>query len=228
MSKLASPHSQGDETAGVAPLVANRFVGRQQEMDQLKAALEDVSSGQGQLVMLAGEPGIGKSRTLQEFADYAREGGALPLWGLCYENPGAPPYWPWVQVLRSYTLERDAETLYQDMGRGAPDIAEIVPEVREQLPGLPTPAAVGDPEQARFRLFNSITTFFKTATRRQPLALFLDNLHWADKPSLLLLEFLAQEMAHSRLLVLGTYRNTEMFCTRVRSRIAPTDISSIP
>ena len=74
---------------------SNVFVGRHQELNQLKAALDDALSGQGQLVMLAGEPGIGKTRTAEELAMLAEQRGALVLWGRCYEEVGAPPYWPW-------------------------------------------------------------------------------------------------------------------------------------
>ncbi len=79
---------------GFAP--SEGFVGRRQELAELKLALEDAMSGQGRLVMLAGEPGIGKTRTTQELATYAETRGAQVLWGWCYEEEGAPPYWPWV------------------------------------------------------------------------------------------------------------------------------------
>ncbi|MFQ6027107.1 MAG: AAA family ATPase, partial [Dehalococcoidia bacterium] len=177
------------------------FVGRAEEMAELLAALEDARSGKGRLVMVVGEPGVGKTRTSQELALRARERDTQVLLGRCYENPGAPPYWPWVQAIRSYLRELDTATLRRVMGSGAADIAEIVPEVREALPDLPPPLALENPEQARFRLFDSITNFFRNATQETPLALFLDNLHWADKPTLLLLEFLATEIGRSRLLV---------------------------
>ena len=77
------------------------FAGRQREMAELQAALEDAISGQGRLVMLAGEPGIGKTRTAQELASQAVALDAQVLWGWCYEEEGAPPYWPWIQPLRS-------------------------------------------------------------------------------------------------------------------------------
>ncbi len=72
------------------------FVGRQREMAELLAALDDALSGRGCLVTLAGEPGIGKTRMAQELADVAASKGAQVLWGWCYEEGGAPPYWPWV------------------------------------------------------------------------------------------------------------------------------------
>jgi DNA-binding CsgD family transcriptional regulator len=185
------------------------FVGRHQEMAELRAALDDALSGRGRLVMLAGEPGIGKTRTSRELAAHATLLGAQVLWGRCHADQGAPPYWPWVQVIRSYLLGYSPEQVRSQMGAGAADIAEVVPEVRERWPGLQSPPAL-EPQQARFRLFDSITRFFKQASQAQPLVVMLDNLHWADRSSLQLLEFLAQEMAESRLLLLGTNRDMEL------------------
>ena len=190
----------------------NIFVGRQREMETLATALENSLSGQGHLVMLAGEPGIGKTRTAQELASLATARGAQVLWGWCYEEEGAPPYWPWVQPIRSYVQQADSERLRSEMGPGAADIAELIPQTRAKLPGLEIPPEL-EPEQARFRLFDSITTFLKNAALNQPLMLVLDDLHWADKPSLLLLQFLARELApiqSSRLLVVGCYRDMEL------------------
>jgi len=190
-------------------LAGGVFVGRETEMDELRAGLEDSLSGRGRLLMLVGEPGIGKTRTSEELATYAALRSARVLWGKCYEGEGAPAYWPWVQLVRSYVFDRDPKELMSEMGPGAADIADVVPEVRERLPGLPPPPQL-EPEQARFRLFDSITTFLKNASLRQPHVLVLDDLHWADKPSLLLLQFMARELRGSRLLVLGTYRDVEL------------------
>ena len=91
------------------------------------------------------------------------------------------------------------------MGPGAADIAEVLPEIRERLPGLELPPALG-PEEARFRLFDSIANFLKSAAQARPLMLIIDDLHWADRSSLLLLQFLARQLVGSRLLVVGCYR----------------------
>ena len=77
------------------------FVGREREMAELRSTLGNAIAGHGRLVMLAGEPGIGKTRTAQELASYAQQKGATVLWGRCYEREGAPPYWPWVQPIQS-------------------------------------------------------------------------------------------------------------------------------
>jgi predicted ATPase len=192
----------------MATLADGVFVGRQREMGELKTALEDALSGQGRLVMLAGEPGIGKTRTTQEVMKSAALAGAQALWGNCYEGEGAPPYWPWIQIIRSYVQGQDANQLLSQMGPGAADIAALVPSLREALPSLEPPPAL-EPEQARFRLFDSIVTFLKKAAQSQPLVLALDNLHRSDQSSLLLLEFLAQQMSDAQLLVLGTCRDTD-------------------
>jgi class 3 adenylate cyclase len=208
-SKVAEHASEQAAVNPLDRLAGGVFVGRETEMDELRAGLEDSLSGRGRLLMLVGEPGIGKTRTSEELATYAALRSARVLWGKCYEGEGAPAYWPWVQLVRSYVFDRDPKELMSEMGPGAADIAEVVPEVRERLPGLPAPPQL-EPEQARFRLFDSITTFLKNASQRQPHVLVLDDLHWADKPSLLLLQFMARELRGSRLLVLGTYRDVEL------------------
>jgi len=189
--------------------IANVFVGRQREMAELTAALDDAMSGHGRLVMLVGEPGIGKTRTAQELAVLAENRGAQVLWGRSYEDEGMPPYWPWVQTLRAYIHRVSAEQLIVEMGRGAAAIADVVPEIHDKISGInPSPSL--EPEAARFRLFDSIATFLKNASQSQPLMLVLDDLHWADQSSLRLLEFLVRELGESRLLLVGCYRDTEL------------------
>ena len=175
----------------------------------LRSALGEALSGQGRLLVVSGEPGIGKTRTAQELTIYAKTRGAQVLWGRCYEGEGAPPYWPWIQPLKTYLERTSPQELRADLGPGAADIGEMLPELREKLPDLESPRAL-EPEQARFRLFNSVTTFLKTASQRKPLVPVLDDLHWADRSSLLLLQFLSQQMGDSPLLVLGTYRDVEV------------------
>lgn len=111
------------------------------------------------------------------------------LWGRCWEGEGAPAFWPWVQVVRAYVQAADPTALRQEMGAGAADIAQLVPALRERLPDLPAPPPT-EPEAARFRLFDSLTGFLRAAAVRRPLLLVLDDLHWADAPSLALLRFM--------------------------------------
>jgi class 3 adenylate cyclase len=182
------------------------FVGREQELQELRAGLDDALSGNPRILMLVGEPGIGKTHTATELATYGRMRGAQMLWGRCYEGEGAPAYWPWIQIIRAYVHDCDPRTLESEMGPAAADIGEVVSEVRERLPDLPAPPALV-PDDARFRLFEGIVGFLRNASARQPVVIVLDDLHWADKSSLLLLEFLMSELGRARLLVLGTYRD---------------------
>ena len=111
----------------------NFFVGRHREMAVLREVFDDALAGRGRMVMLAGEPGIGKTRTAQELASYAEGQGAQVLWGRCYEEEGAPPYWPWVQSIRSYVQQCDAERLKSELGHGAANIADTVPEIHDKI-----------------------------------------------------------------------------------------------
>ena len=191
-----------------APL--DTFVGRLRELEGLRGALDDAIAGRGRIVMLAGEPGIGKTRTAQELALHAAKLGVTVLWGRSHEEAGAPPYWPWVQVIRGALRTADAGALLNDVGNGASDIADIVPEIRDLVPDLEPSVRLADAAQARFRMFESIRQLFASLGGRRAAVVVLDNLHWADAPSLRLLEFLAPEIADSRLLLLGTYRPTEL------------------
>ncbi len=191
-------------------LRSSGFVGRRSEVEELESALEGAFSGKGRLVMLAGEAGIGKTRTAQELATHAEARDAQVMWGRCYEDQGTPPYWPWTQAIKAYVDQCDAESLTAEMGSGAWDIAEIVSEVRDRLPNLEPSTTLVDPESARFRLFDSVTTFLKNLSRAKPTVLVLDDLHSADRSSLALLTFLVRELSGAKLLVVGTYRDVEL------------------
>ena len=184
------------------------FVGREPELAELVAGLDDAFAGRGHLFLLAGEPGIGKSRLAEELIVRARARGARVLVGRCWEAGGAPAYWPWVQSLRAYVRESDSAELRSQLGAGAVDLAQIVPELRERLPDLPEPPSL-EPEGARFRLFDAAAEFLRNASESRPILLVLDDLHAADTPSLLLLQFLARELGSSRMLLLGAYRDVD-------------------
>jgi DNA-binding SARP family transcriptional activator len=209
------------------------FIGRAREMGVLLAGLEKALHGRGVLFMLVGEAGIGKTRTAEELAVHAYLRGARVSWGRCYEGDGASAYWPWVQVLRTCMREGTAEELRSMMGTGAAQLVNLVPELRGTLPELPkgppeSASPVGglpepfiDVEQARFRLFDSVGTFLSNMAKRQPLVVILDDLHCADELSLLLLQFLAGIVADTRLLVLGTYRDTELTADHPHQQALP-------
>ena len=196
---MQEPHPTLDTNRG--------FVGRRREMPELTAALDDAVSGDGRLVMLAGEPGIGKTRITQELASYAEQQGARVLWGWCYEE-GPLPYLPFVEALRAYFLSREPEDLRQELGSGASDVARIVSEVEDLLEvELRAP---GDPEEDRYRLLQAVSDFLKNAAQPQPLMLVLEDLQDADRGTLDLLTHVARNLAGARLLIVGTYRDVEV------------------
>jgi predicted ATPase len=198
-----------DGASAVAGGFMPRLAGRARELALLRARLDGAQAGYGGLVLLAGEPGIGKSRLLYELAADAGRRGVQVCWGRCWESEGAPPFWPWIEILRAVLRDQDPRRLRTELGPGASSIAELVPEVRELLTDLPAAASL-DPAEARFRLFDSVSGALQRMSRARPLLVLLDDLHWADKPSLLLLQFLVEHIADARVLIAGTYRDTEM------------------
>src|SRR5262249_25608706 len=184
------------------------FVGRQRELDELLVGLDDAVSGRGRLFLLVGEPGIGKSRLADELIRSSGGVGAAAFVGRCWEAGGAPVFWPWVQMLRAVVHDAEAEPLREQLGPGAVDLAQILPELRDRLPDLPEPPTTDSPA-SRFRLFDATARLLRNASEHQPLVLVLDDLHAADTPSLLLLQFLARQLAASRILLLAAYRDVD-------------------
>ncbi len=223
-SQLASLEQQTAAAPGAAELQGvawGAFVGRRAEMEQLKGALENVLSGRGSLVMLVGEPGIGKTRLAQEFAVYASLRGAQVLSGHCYEGEASVPYLPWTEAFRAYVQARPDTALREELGEGAPDVATLVSEIRQRYPDLPQPPQL-EGEAARHRLFEGVGEFVRNAAAANPLLIFLDDIHWADKPSLLLLQHLARGIAGQRVLIVGAYRDIELDRTHPLSEIVAT------
>lgn len=189
--------------------IPSAFVGRKAELAALLTGLDDAIAGRGRLFLIGGEPGIGKSRLADELAAQAKACGIRALWGRCWEAGGAPAYWPWVQSLRSQLRDCDKDTLRAQLGPGGCHVAQIIPEIRELFLDASVPLS-SDPDSARFGLFSAVVDFLRNVARVQPMLLVLDDLHAADAPSLLLLQFLAGELADSRLVVVGTYRDTDL------------------
>jgi AAA ATPase domain len=186
------------------------FVGRDRELAELMAALEDAVGGRGRLLLVAGEPGIGKTWLAEHLAEHAVGHGVGVLWGRCWEGGGAPPFWPWAQIITTLAEGCNDETLAAYLGAGAASITQVVPGLTQRL-GTTAVARVAAPESeaARFYLFAAITDLFKAASSAQPLLLVLDDLHAADDPSMLLLKFLARGLRGAHLLVVGIYRDVE-------------------
>lgn len=200
------------------------FVGRAREFAALTSALEAAHGGRGTLCLISGEPGIGKSRLLNEFtAEHAARGSAIH-WGFAWEAGGAPVYWPWIQILRSVLLRDCARTVLRDQPHIAPPLAELVPEL---LPATARESARLEPEQARFRLMDAVSTLLGACAAQEPLVLVLEDLHAVDTDSLSLLEFAVRQLHGARALVIGTLRDNELHRPRVGNIVARLSRSAI-
>lgn len=184
------------------------FIGREQEMAELIEALDNAKGGHGGLVMLVGEPGIGKTRLIEELETVALEHGLHLAKAACYESGSSPPYWPWTQAIRSVLIE-PSEAVLAALDTRAAVIAEIVPEIGNLVPDLELLSEL-EPEQARFRLFDSVASFFGEIVALESMIIVLDDLHWADRSSLDMLEFIARDIGSSKLLLVGMYRGMEL------------------
>ena len=184
------------------PQDADTFVGRSRELTALTAALRQAATGDARLALVAGEPGIGKTELARAFARAAGNDGVLVLWGSAWEDGGAPPYWPWVQVLRSYGRQAGAEALAEAAGPQAAVLGQLLPELGT------APAPAGPASGARFAFFEAVCAVLDRASRSAPLVVILDDLHAAGRSSALLLRFAAAARL-SRVLLLGTYRTAE-------------------
>jgi tetratricopeptide (TPR) repeat protein len=184
------------------------FVGRASELDTLMAGLNRAAAGHGALFLIGGEPGIGKSRLVDEFAKRAADSAARVLWGRCWEDAGAPAYWPWIQILRAWLRAADPTDVRQLLRAGAADLVPVLPEIRMIIPELPQPPP--ETPSARFQMFDSATTLLRSLGRAQLTVLALDDMHAADIPSILLLRFVASQLADVHLVVVATYRDIEL------------------
>jgi tetratricopeptide (TPR) repeat protein len=166
-------------------------------------------SGQGALMMVMGEPGIGKTHLCEQLSTYVTLRGGRTLMGHCYEEGSLSlPYLAFVEALRSYVLSRDIKDLREELGTGAADVARIVSEIRERLKVKPRPQK--DPEEERYRLLQAVTSFLTNAACVQPLFVLLEDLHDADKGTLDMLTHVSRHLSGARLLIVGTYRDVEV------------------
>jgi tRNA A-37 threonylcarbamoyl transferase component Bud32/tetratricopeptide (TPR) repeat protein len=189
------------------------MIGRHAERADLVAALERALNRQGGVVLIGGEPGIGKTRLTEEILIEARRRGASPVVGHCYEMQGAPPYVPFVEITEHTSRIVPREALRRLLGDDAAEVARLLPELRQIFPDLPPPIDLPQ-EQKRWFFFNAFKNFVDRACRLAPIVAVFEDLHWADEPTLQLLTQLAAPAGSMGLLIVGTYRNVELDATR--------------
>lgn len=215
LDQLAAIPPSTAEVPAVSPalllgtVLRTRFVGRDAELREIKSALELAASGHGQVILVEGEPGIGKTRLLQEAVVYARLRGFIVLQGRCYEQETGIPYLPFIELFQGRFRGIDRAQLLDELGEAASEFVKLIPEVRRTLPDIP-PSPPLEAVQERLRLFASIAEYFTTLARRTPMVLILEDLHWADAASLSLLQHLARALRGERVDVLGSYRDVEV------------------
>lgn len=179
---------------------AREVVGRSRELGRLREALDRSIAGQGRLILVSGEPGIGKTTLAEWLAAEAADRGAGTAWGACWRDDPAAPFRPWLQILRAFRRSARARRLAAEMDSG----------LRVEAGATARPSATQpEGDESRLLLFDRVTTFFRDAAERRPFVLVLDDLQRADTSSLMFLSYIARELRDSSLLVLGTYRDVE-------------------
>ena len=184
------------------------FVGRRVELDGLVEQWQRAVDGRRALILLAGEPGIGKTRLASEVARRAYRDGTLVLHGRCDDEIGIP-YQPFVEALTFFVDHTDDAELAGSLGRHPGELVRLVPHLGDRVPDLPPPLS-SDPETEQYRLFEAVASWLAAASAERPLLLVLDDLQWAGKPTLLLLRHIAGTAEPARLLVIATYRDTDI------------------
>ncbi len=198
----ATTHSSSETVGATGELP---LLGRARELADMHAALKESAAGRGELVLLTGEPGIGKTRLATALGELAVVEGHRVAWARGWDGGGAPAFWPWVQIVRAVAADRNDDELRSELGAGARWVAQLAPELRERL-DLPEAGDL-ESEQARFALFDAVTVFLRNAAVREPLVVLLDDLHTADLSSLLLLAFLARTLGETRVLAVTTHHD---------------------
>lgn len=182
------------------------FVGRAPELERLQDAWTSMSTGGTRAVLIAGEPGVGKTRLAGEWSRQVYERDALVLYGRCDEDLAAP-YQPFAEVLRPLMGCLDPSRLRGL--RGVEALLPLAPALSDVLPDLTTPVRA-DPDTERYALFDAVVAVLELASAAVPVVMVLDDLHWAAKPTLLLLRHLLRFGEHSRMQIVGTYRSTDL------------------
>jgi predicted ATPase/DNA-binding CsgD family transcriptional regulator len=195
-----------------ASVVCPRLIGRSAELAAFHLLLDQAKSGRGQVALLCGEAGVGKSRLVAEMKTYAASRGFLLLQGNCFQADRAFPYAPFLDLLRSYFPGSSRLPRHHDLLPFAQELSQFLPDVTSLIPEHPplrlSPSL--DAQQEQRRLFALLLHFFTEQATRQPLLFILEDLHWCDETSLELLVYLARNCTHLPILFVLTYRSDEV------------------
>jgi tetratricopeptide (TPR) repeat protein/tRNA A-37 threonylcarbamoyl transferase component Bud32 len=189
-----------------------QLIDRAEEMNLLREAVDRAVRGEGGLVFLYGEAGIGKTRLARELRAYARLRGVQVLYGRCpalFRMDGVPPYTIWSEVIKDYLENSSPEQLYRVVGFYPAEIVKLVPELGQRLRTIPQSFQIS-PEHEQNRFFEAVSQLVINISRETPLLVVLDDLQWTDSSSLLLLHYLARGVQKTSLLLLGAYRSTDI------------------
>jgi len=200
---------EAPSTASLRELVRGKLVGRAAEFQQLTRHWDLAQQARGHLVLLSGEPGVGKTRLAQDLIGYAQASGATVLRGGCYEFEATTPYLPFVESFRDWAHWQSIEPLRTLLGATAPEIAKLAPEIDTRLGGV-TPNASLSPGEERLRLFDNVARFLQALAAARGLIVFVDDIHWADQGTLTLLHYLLRHLKDQKVLVLAAYREIEL------------------
>ncbi|MDA1091966.1 MAG: protein kinase [Acidobacteria bacterium] len=219
MAEISGASVEASATAGPSgPQTRAALVGRERELSEAREFLDRLTAGKGGLLLIGGEPGVGKTRLSQAIMDEARARRVLCLVGHCYEMEGMPPFTPYAEMLDLVARQIPLRTFREVLGDAAPEIARIQPSLRDTFPDIPPPLEL-PPEQQRPYLFRKYREHLERAARVNPIMVLLDDLHWADDASLALLEHMAGYLGELPIFVIGTYRDVELEVNRPFARV---------
>ena len=196
------------------------LVDREDDLSFLKELLDQALAGRGQVVFVGGEAGVGKTRLIHELGRHARNKGAIFAVGPSYEDESSIPYSPWTEAIRSIVQQRRSKTFDKALGRTLAEVGRLVPELESRATELGIKGWLSGPRESfmpisptdaeRVRLFQAVTDLLISVSQEKPLAISLDDILWADGASLQLLHYFARRTKDQRILVVGTYRDTEL------------------
>jgi serine/threonine protein kinase/tetratricopeptide (TPR) repeat protein len=188
------------------------LVDRVEEMDALREAVDSAIRGKGGLVLVSGEAGVGKTRLTRELSAYAHLRGMRVLNGrypALFTTKGVPPYVLWSEVIKGYLKMATQGQMQRVIGSYPAEVCKLVPEVKQKLVAVPQSMSIS-PEHEQQRLFEAVSLFIANVSRDAPLLIVLDDLHWADQSSLMLLHYLARGIHNEPLLIMGAYRDSNV------------------